>query len=157
VGEVYLLKYRVILPSDMAFKVVTRDFEVESSHENEMLDITDRVQKAVAASGLSDGLMTVFVVGSTAAITTIEYDLGLIKDFPRTLERVAPKDAGYEHQKTWHDGNGHSHVKASLVGPSLTVPLVAGDLVLGEWQQIVLIEFDIRPRTRKVVVQVVGE
>jgi secondary thiamine-phosphate synthase enzyme len=157
VGDVYLLKYRVILASDMAFKVVTGDFEVESSHENEMLDITDRVQKAVAASGLSDGLMTVFVVGSTAAITTIEYDLGLIKDFPRTLERVAPKDAGYEHQKTWHDGNGHSHVKASLVGPSLTVPLIAGDLVLGEWQQIVLIEFDIRPRTRKVVVQVVGE
>jgi secondary thiamine-phosphate synthase enzyme len=141
----------------MAFKVVTRNFEVESSHENEMLDITDRVQEAVSAGGLSDGLLTVFVVGSTAAITTIEYEPGLIKDFPRTLERVAPKDAGYEHQKTWHDGNGHSHVKASLVGPSLTVPLVGGRLVLGEWQQIVLVEFDIRPRTRKIVVQIFGE
>jgi secondary thiamine-phosphate synthase enzyme len=141
----------------MAFKVITGNFEVESSHENEMLDITDRVEEAVSAGELSDGLVTVFVVGSTAAITTIEYEPGLIEDFPRALERVAPKDAGYEHQKTWHDGNGHSHVKASLVGPSLAVPLVAGELVLGEWQQIALIEFDIRPRTRKVVVQVVGE
>jgi secondary thiamine-phosphate synthase enzyme len=141
----------------MTFKAVSSSFEVDSSHENEMLDITERVQKAITASELADGLTTVFVVGSTAAITTIEYEPGLMKDFPRTMDKVAPKDAGYEHQKTWHDGNGHSHVKASLVGPSLTVPLVGGELALGEWQQIVLVEFDIRPRTRKIVVQVVGE
>jgi len=97
-------------------------------------------------------------VGSTAAITTMEFEPGLVKDFPAALERAAPKSGvEYEHQRRWHDGNGHSHVKASLVGPSLSIPLVGGELVLGEWQQVVLVEFDIRPRARKVVVQILGE
>ena len=142
----------------MALKVVTKTFEVKTRNENEVVDITGDVHEASAASGLSHGVATVFVVGSTAAITTMEYEPGLINDFPEMLERVAPKSGvEYEHQRRWHDGNGHSHVKASLVGPSLSVPLVEGDLALGEWQQIVLVEFDIRPRTRKIVVQLVGE
>jgi secondary thiamine-phosphate synthase enzyme len=142
----------------MAMKVVTRSFEVKTGGENEVLEITSDVREAAAASGLSDGLVTVFVVGSTAAITTMEYEPGLVKDFPQMLERAAPKSGvEYEHQRRWHDGNGHSHVKASLVGPSLSIPLVNGELVLGQWQQLVLVEFDVRPRTRKVVVQLVGE
>jgi len=142
----------------MAVRVENRSFEVSSEGEGDVLDITSRVREAVAGSGLSDGVATVFVVGSTAAITTIEFEPGLVKDFPAMLERAAPrKGVEYEHQRRWHDGNGHSHVKASLVGPSLSVPLVKGELVLGEWQQLVLIEFDVRPRTRKIVVQLIGE
>jgi secondary thiamine-phosphate synthase enzyme len=142
----------------MAVRVVTRSFDIKTGSENEVLDITSAVQKAASAAGLSNGIATVFVVGSTAAITTIEYEPRLVKDFPQMLERAAPKDGvEYEHQRRWHDGNGHSHVRASLVGPSLSVPLVGGDLALGEWQQIVLVEFDVRPRTRKVIVQLIGE
>jgi secondary thiamine-phosphate synthase enzyme len=142
----------------MAVRVETRSFEVSSKGGDEVLDITRHVREAVAGSGLADGLATVFVAGSTAAITTIEFEPGLVKDFPAMLVRVAPREGvEYEHQTRWHDGNGHSHVKASLVGPSLSVPLVKGDLALGEWQQIVLVEFDVRPRTRNVVVQLIGE
>jgi len=139
----------------MPAKVVTTSFEVETERENQMVDITERVREA--ATALSEGLATVFVVGSTAAVVTIEYEPGLVKDFPAMLERVAPKGMLYEHHRKWHDANGHSHVKASLVGPSLSIPLVGGELVLGEWQQVVLVELDIRPRTRKVVVQLIGE
>jgi secondary thiamine-phosphate synthase enzyme len=142
----------------MAVRVETRSFEVSSGGEGEVLDITHRVREAVAASGLSDGVATAFVVGSTAAITTMEFEPGLVKDFPAMIERAAPrKGVEYEHQRRWRDGNGHSHVKASLVGPSLSVPFIKGDLALGEWQQVVLVEFDVRPRTRKVVVQLIGE
>ena len=142
----------------MATKVVSKSVEVRSRGENDVLDITREVNQAVAASKLSEGVATVFVVGSTAAITTMEFEPGLVKDFPAALERAAPKSGvEYEHQRRWHDGNGHSHVKASLVGPSLSIPLVGGELVLGEWQQVVLVEFDIRPRARKVVVQILGE
>lgn len=142
----------------MAVKVATKSFEVKSRREGEVLDMTREVREAVASSGLSDGVATIFVMGSTAAVTTLEFEPGLVHDFPEMMERVAPKSGvEYEHQKRWHDGNGHSHVKASLVGPSLSVPLVEGDLALGEWQQVVLVEFDVRPRTRKVVVQLIGE
>ena len=142
----------------MAVKVATKSFEVRSRNEGEVLDMTREVSEAVASSGMSDGLATVFVVGSTAAVTTIEFEPGLVSDFPEMMERVAPKSGvEYEHQKRWHDGNGHSHVKASLVGPSLSIPFSEGDLVLGEWQQVVLVEFDVRPRSRKIVVQLIGE
>ena len=142
----------------MAFKVVTKSFEVKTKNEDEILDITADVQGAVAAAGLFSGVATVFLVGSTAAITTMEFEPGLVKDFPTMLRRTAPaKGVEYEHQRRWHDGNGHSHVKASLVGPSLCVPFVTGELILGEWQQVVLVEFDVRPRTRKVVVQLMGD
>jgi len=142
----------------MAVKVVTRSFEVKSEGENQVIDITEEVRQVVSAGRLASGVATVFVVGSTAAMTTMEYEPGLAMDFPEMLERVAPKSGvEYEHQRRWHDGNGHSHVKASLVGPSLSIPFVDGELVLGEWQQVVLVEFDIRPRSRKVVVQLMGE
>jgi secondary thiamine-phosphate synthase enzyme len=141
----------------MAVRVVTKSFEVETESENQVVDMTGEVEDATMASGLSDGLATVFVVGSTAAVTTMEYEQGLVKDFPRMLDRAAPRSIEYEHQKRWHDGNGHSHVKASLVGPSLSVPLVGGRLALGEWQQVVLVELDVRPRTRKVLVQIIGQ
>jgi secondary thiamine-phosphate synthase enzyme len=142
----------------LAVKVVTKSFAVESDGENQVIDVTEEVQKAISAADVLDGVATVFVVGSTAAITTMEFEPGLVKDFPEMLERVAPKSGvEYEHQRKWHDGNGHSHVKASLVGPSLSVPLIGGCLLLGEWQQIALLEFDVRPRTRKVVVQMIGE
>jgi secondary thiamine-phosphate synthase enzyme len=142
----------------MAVKVVTRGFEVNSRSENQVIDITREVIDAVSSSGMSSGVATAFVVGSTAAITTMEYEPGLVEDFPAMLERAAPKSGvEYEHERRWHDGNGHSHVRASLLGPSLSVPFVKGDLALGEWQQLVLVEFDVRPRTRKIVVQILGE
>ena len=137
--------------------VLTKRIELRTGSENEILDITGDVQLAVEESGLDAGVATVFVPGSTAAVTTIEFEPGLAKDFPAMLERVAPDDIDYEHQRAWHDGNGRSHVKASLVGPSLSVPFEGGVLALGTWQQIVFVELDIRPRRREVVVQVMGE
>ena len=135
--------------------VVTKSFEVETTHENQMVDITDKVRKAVGK--VSEGLVTVFVTHSTAAIIVIENEAGLIKDFPAMLDRVAPKDAKYEHHRTAEDENGRSHVKASMLGPSVSIPVTKGELVLGVWQQVVLLELDIRPRKRTVVVTAVGE
>jgi len=135
----------------------TKRLELATDAENDIVDMTEKVQQAVEESGLKSGIATVFVPGSTAAVTTMEYEPGLTKDFPAMLERVAPKSTAYEHQKAWHDDNGRSHVKASLVGPSLTVPFEDGRLVLGTWQQIVFVELDVRPRKREVVVQVLGE
>ncbi len=137
--------------------VFTKHVEFHTGAENDILDITGEVQQAVEESGLDVGVVTVFVPGSTAAITTIEFEPGLAKDFPGMLERVAPRDIDYEHQKAWHDDNGRSHVKASLVGPSLSVPFEGGVLTLGTWQQIVFVELDIKPRRREVVVQVMGD
>jgi secondary thiamine-phosphate synthase enzyme len=137
--------------------IFTKRIELLTEAENDILDITGEVQQAVEESRLGAGVATIFVPGSTAAVTTMEFEPGLARDFPATLERVAPKSIGYEHQKAWHDDNGRSHVKASLVGPSLSVPFEAGVLTLGTWQQIVLVEFDIKPRRRELVVQVMGE
>lgn len=137
--------------------VATKSLRIGSMGENDVIDLTQEVRKAVKEAGLTNGVLTLFVPGSTGAITTMEYEPGLVKDFPDALERVAPKGRAYEHQKTWNDNNGHSHVKASLVGPSLTVPIVGGALTLGAWQQIVFVELDIRPRTREIVLQMVGE
>ncbi|HUI00379.1 MAG TPA: secondary thiamine-phosphate synthase enzyme YjbQ [Nitrososphaerales archaeon] len=141
----------------MGAGVATSTFEVATKREGEVVDVTAEVRKALEESRLGDGVLTVFVTGSTAGVTTIEFEPGLLKDFPEMMERVAPKGIDYAHHRKWHDHNGHSHVKASLLGPSLSIPFVSGELVLGEWQQVVLVEFDVRPRTRKVVVQVVGE
>ena len=137
--------------------VVTKTIQVRSKGQDDIIDITEQTSKAVKDSKLKDGIVTVFVSGSTAAVTTIEYEPGLKQDFPKMLSRIAPKDIEYEHQKMWHDGNGHSHVRASLVGPSLTIPFKEGDLMLGTWQQIVLLEMDTRQRDRKVILQIVGE
>jgi secondary thiamine-phosphate synthase enzyme len=106
---------------------------------------------------MASGIATVFVSGSTAAVTTLEFEPGLVKDFTRALDRISPKSIAYEHHKTWNDDNGRSHVKAGLLGPSLTVPFSEGRLALGTWQQVVLVEWDTRPRDRTVVIQVFGE
>ena len=128
-----------------------------SQGENDIIDITDSIKNILVDSQLKNGIITLFVVGSTAAITTIEYEPGLTKDFPNMLERIAPKRMEYEHDKTWHDGNGHAHIRASLIGPSLTIPFINGETSLGMWQQIVFVELDIRSRKRKIVVQLIGD
>jgi secondary thiamine-phosphate synthase enzyme len=123
----------------------------------ELLDITDMVSQALTESGLSSGLATIFVPGATGAVTTIEYETGLVEDMKAALERWAPSGMEYSHNARWHDGNGHSHVRASLIGPCLTMPFSKGKLMLGTWQQIVFMEMDNRPRHRKIVVQIMGE
>ena len=137
--------------------VITKNTQIKSKSENDIIEITDEVTKTVKESKIQNGAVVVFVVGSTAAITTIEYEPGLQKDFPEMLSRLAPKGIKYAHDNTWHDGNGHSHVRASLIGPGITIPFVEGRLTLGTWQQIVLIEMDTRPRERKIIIQVIGE
>jgi secondary thiamine-phosphate synthase enzyme len=137
--------------------VVTKTLRIKTRGEGQMIDITEDVARVVKEEKVNDGVATVFVPGSTAAVTTIEYEPGLMKDFPEMLERIAPRDIDYGHEKAWHDGNGHSHVRASLVGPSLAVPFSNKELTLGTWQQIVLIELDVRSRERSLVVQVIGE
>ncbi len=138
-------------------KIKTRRLEVHSKGENDMIDLTPQIEEAVTDSGLKEGFVNLFVSGSTGGLTTIEYENGLLKDFPAMLERIVPKKIDYEHEKRWHDGNGHSHVRAALLGPSLTVPFQNSKLLLGTWQQIVFIELDIRRRNRELVVQIAGE
>ncbi len=137
--------------------VKTKQLSIHTRGEGDILDITNAVAEAVVESRLKNGIVTVFVPGSTGALTTIEYEPGLLKDFPNMLERIAPKNSMYEHEKRWHDGNGHSHVRASLIGPSLTVPFTNGRLTLGTWQQIIFTELDVRHRSRNLILQIMGE
>ena len=138
--------------------VVFTDYIHLSTRGNtDIKDITSSVESIVNKSKISNGMVLVFVPGSTASITTIEYEPGLLQDFPALMERITPKNIEYEHQKRWHDGNGHSHVRASLMGPSIVVPVIDSHLSLGTWQQIVFVDFDNRPRNRKIIVQVQGE
>jgi secondary thiamine-phosphate synthase enzyme len=136
--------------------VVTRRIEIATRDQGDSHDITERVAAAVSGSGVASGLATVFVVGSTAAVTTIEYEPGAVSDFNGLLDELAPRGADYRHHLRWGDDNGSSHVRAALLGPSLTVPFTDGNLALGTWQQIVLIECDTRPRRRELVIQIVG-
>jgi secondary thiamine-phosphate synthase enzyme len=138
-------------------KVVTRDLEFHTKGESDILNITEEIANEIESSKIRNGVVTVFVKGSTAALTTIEYEPGLKQDFPALLERIAPRNIEYQHERTWHDGNGHSHVRASLIGPSLSVPIVDGKLALGVWQQIVFLEFDTRSRARTLVTMILGE
>lgn len=137
--------------------IISKIIKLHSKGENDIIDITNDVEKIVQDCKIKSGTATIFVSGSTGALTTIEFEPGLIKDFPEMLERLAPKDIEYGHEQMWHDGNGHSHVKASLVGPSLTVPFTDGELLLGTWQQIVFVELDTRSRNRNLVLQIIGE
>ena len=123
----------------------------------DMIDITDQVTQAVAESGLENGLVTVFCPSSTSGLTTIEFESGALNDLRRLFDEIVDPDRHYAHNARWGDGNGHSHVRSALVGPSLSIPIVAGRLTLGTWQQIVYIDFDNRPRQRRLVVQVIGE
>ncbi|SRR6266540_1282154 len=137
--------------------VQSESVNLRTRHEGEILDITDRIQTIIDKGNIQNGVVFLFVPGATAALTTIEYEPGLVADLPNMLERVAPKTAKYEHEKRWHDGNGHSHVRASLIGPDLFVPIGERKLMLGTWQQIVFIELDTRPRDRTIIVQLMGE
>jgi secondary thiamine-phosphate synthase enzyme len=137
--------------------VSTKKIKLRTKGEGEIVDITPEVEAAVRSSKLMNGTITVFVPGSTGAVTTLEYEPGILHDLPAMFERIAPRDAGYQHEERWHDGNGHSHLRATLLGPSLTVPFVEGLLTLGTWQQIVFVEFDIRARSRELIIQIIGE
>jgi secondary thiamine-phosphate synthase enzyme len=137
--------------------IITKSIRVKSKGENDMIDITPQISKILEESNIKNGNVTIFVSGSTAAITTIEFEPGLLRDFPKMLARIAPKDIEYGHEQVWHDGNGHSHVRASLVGPSITIPFRDSQLLLGTWQQIVMIELDTRSRDRNLVLQIMGE
>ena len=137
--------------------VVTKQLSINTRGEGDILDVTEDVAEAVVESSLKSGVVTIFVPGSTGALTTIEYEPGLLKDLPNVLERVAPKRLEYEHERRWHDGNGHSHVRASIIGPCLTVPFVNGRLTLGTWQQIVFLELDVHSRSRQLILQIIGE
>lgn len=122
-----------------------------------MLDVTEKVQAVVGKGTIKNGVAFLFVPGSTAALTTIEYEPGLLADLLSMLERIAPREGSYEHERRWHDGNGHSHLRASLIGPDLSVPFEGKKLMLGTWQQIVFIELDVRPRDRTIIVHSMGE
>jgi len=138
-------------------KIRSFEFHLETTQETDILDITRQAEEKVLQSGIKDGSMLVFIGGSTAAVTTIEYESGVVNDLRNAIDRIAPQDIAYEHDQRWGDGNGYSHVRASLLGPSLTVPICQKRLLLGTWQQIVVADFDNRPRRRKVVIQIMGE
>ncbi|MGD9116703.1 MAG: secondary thiamine-phosphate synthase enzyme YjbQ [Dehalococcoidia bacterium] len=137
--------------------VVTQKISLQSRGNGDIIDITAEVQKQLSATKLKEGTVTLFITGSTAGITTIEHEPGLLADFKAMWERLAPKDIPYQHDKAWGDGNGHSHCRASLLGASLVVPFTGNSLMLGTWQQIVVVDFDNRARSRQIVVQVTGE
>jgi len=138
--------------------VKTKKIQVRTKGNCDIVNITEQVGEVAAQTGVSEGTVTLFNVGSTAGITTTEYEPGLVNyDIRAAFEKIAPTNGRYEHEETWHDDNGHSHVRASLLGPSLSVPVVDGRLTLGTWQQIILVDFDTRPRTRTVICQITGE
>ena len=141
----------------LAGMIATHMFDVSTKGQGDARDITEDVAAAVAESTLRSGIATVFVVGSTAGVTTIEFEPGAIADLNAVFEDLAPRTGDYQHHLRWGDDNGSSHVRAALLGPSLTVPFTAGTLALGRWQQIMLLEFDTRPRTREMVIQLIGE
>lgn len=137
--------------------VITKSIRLKSKGETDIIDITDKVSGCLEEAKLKDGVVVVFVSGSTAGLTTIEYEPGLLKDIPRAFEVIAPRQGEYHHNLRWHDGNGFSHVRAAMLGPSLSVPFSNRRLLLGTWQQIVFIDFDNRARSREIVVQIIGE
>jgi secondary thiamine-phosphate synthase enzyme len=137
--------------------VFQESFAIHTRGHGEMQDLTDSVTRIVGKAGFKNGIAQIFVVGSTGAIGTIEFEPGLKKDLPQMLDRLIPPSREYGHEQAWHDGNGHSHLQATLLGPSLTVPIAEGRPVLGTWQQIIHLECDIRARERTIVVTVMGE
>ena len=138
-------------------QTITKSIEISSRGHTDIIDLTRDVQELLRDSGLSEGNLTLFVSGSTAGITSIEYEPGLLRDLPEAFEKFAPTGVTYHHDAAWGDGNGYAHVRAAMLGASFTTPFTAGKLLLGTWQQIVLIDFDNRPRQRSVVVQMMGE
>lgn len=138
-------------------KIETSYIELDSQGNTDVIDVTGECRRLLTGSGLSDGTMTIFNPGSTGSLTTIEYEPNLVKDLKEALEVFAPTDKRYHHAMTWNDDNGSSHVRATVMGPSITIPFVEGELTLGTWQQVVFCDFDTRPRSRRLVVQLMGE
>ncbi len=137
--------------------IKTTRIEKKTQGFSDVIDITDDVESSIYQSRVKNGLATVFIPGSTAAVTTVEYEPGLKEDIPEFMEKILPQDAYYHHNETWADGNGFSHMRAALFGPSITIPFENGKLTLGTWQQIVLLDFDAQPRTRRIIIQIMGE
>jgi len=137
--------------------VVTQELQLRTRGNCDMVDVTTQIAGAVGAAGLQAGIVTVFCPGSTGGLTTIEYESGALADLEQVLDETVPPDRPYRHHLRWGDDNGHSHVRAALIGPSLTVPFVEGRLTLGTWQQIIFLDFDTRSRSRRLVVQIIGE
>ncbi|MEA1959234.1 MAG: secondary thiamine-phosphate synthase enzyme YjbQ [Chloroflexota bacterium] len=137
--------------------VVTERISIRTKGECDIIDITGDVERVVSQSGIESGTVTVFISGSTAGLTTIEYEPGVVADFKAMWDRIVPRDIQYRHDQRWGDGNGYSHVRASTLGPSLVVPFFGRSLLLGTWQQIIVVDFDNRPRSREIVLQIVGE
>jgi secondary thiamine-phosphate synthase enzyme len=137
--------------------IVTSRINLETRGEPDMVDITSQLAGSIRNARLKDGIATIFVPGATGALTTIEYEPGLLEDFPTMLDRIAPRNGTYEHERRWHDGNGHSHVRAALIGPSITIPFENGRPTLGTWQQVVFVELDTRARSRQLVIQIMGK
>ena len=141
----------------MSISVCTEQLSMRTKGFTDVINITPGVQKFVDDNKLAEGQILIFINGSTAAISTIEYEPGLLQDIPETLDKIAPMNTRYHHDDTWHDGNGYAHVRSTLMGSSFTVPVVEGRLVLGTWQQIILLDFDNGPRNRNVTLQFIGE
>jgi secondary thiamine-phosphate synthase enzyme len=137
--------------------VQTGSISLNTRGNADIHDITDQIERHVAQSGLKDGIVTVFCPSATSALTTIEYESGALSDLRRLFEEIVPPNREYAHNARWQDGNGHSHVRAALLGPSLTIPFVESELTLGTWQQVIYVDFDVRPRQRRLVVQILGE
>ncbi|MBN2518669.1 MAG: YjbQ family protein [Candidatus Altiarchaeota archaeon] len=137
--------------------VITKRIHVDSRGKSDIIDITEEVASFVSESKVKNGIVTIFVSGSTASVSTIEYEPGLLKDIPRALDKIAPYGPDYAHHDTWHDDNGASHVRATIMGPGITVPFENKKLTLGTWQQICVLDFDTRARKREVVLQIIGE
>jgi secondary thiamine-phosphate synthase enzyme len=138
-------------------KIINERLTFDTKGSGDLLNITEELSNLLEASGLNKGSLTVFVIGSTAAITTFEYEPGMIQDMRELYEKLIPSNRHYRHDETWGDANGYSHLRAALQGPSLTIPFENGRLLLGTWQQVVLAEFDNRPREREIAVQMIGE
>lgn len=137
--------------------IETYSIVISTKGNCDIIDITDQISGIISNNRFAEGNVLIFAGGSTAGITTIEYEPGLLKDYPKFFERIAPANINYEHDNTWHDGNGHSHVRAAIQGASLTVPFNRGRLLLGTWQQIVFVDFDNRSRKREITVQITGK
>ena len=137
--------------------VVNERVEFRTEGNGHILDITEQVSRRVQGSGLKDGIVTLFTPSSTSALTTIEYESGAVHDLQQLFDRIAPLDLDYRHNLRWGDGNGHAHVRHALLGPSLTIPFLEGRMTLGTWQQIIFVDFDNRPRSRSVVLQIMGD
>lgn len=138
----------------MAFSTT---ISVSTKGNADIIDITDDVQKIITKQNLNSGIVNIFSPGSTGGVTTMEYEPGLIQDMQNLFKKIAPTDIYYHHNEKWKDGNGHSHLRSALIGPSISVPFEKGDLLLGTWQQIVFIDFDVRERKRKLIIQIIGE